>query len=290
MGGNKSRQLEYLLGEALDQGADTIIHGGAIQSNYCRQLAAACAGLGLRCELVLSTAYGQPLNQGGHLLDRLLGARITLINEPLGQVHEQLKAELRDRLCEQGRRPFLITYPQSEVLGSLGYVTAAIELVQQFQALTPPDFIVTPAVGATYAGLLLGLHLLDLPIPVIGFAPLRQEYDVAGSVRAAMEGAASRLGLEVPSGTLAAVDIRYTQVGRGYAIPTEGGLHALRDVARLQGVLLDPVYTSKAAAGLRTLLHAGRTAMFVHTGGAPALFAYAEQLAAHLEAMTGDRG
>ncbi|GGM65914.1 1-aminocyclopropane-1-carboxylate deaminase [Micromonospora sonchi] len=278
MGGNKSRQLEFILGAALAQGADTIIHGGAIQSNYCRQLSSAAALLGLECHLVLSTAYGQPANQGSHLLSRLFGARITTTELPLGSEHEQIKLRLRDQLRAQGRNPYLITYPQSEILGSLGYVSAAAELVGQFPGGEPPDVLVTAAVGASYAGLLLGLRLMGQSIPVIGIAPLRGEYDVVNAVREAITEASALLDVNRPRAIDADIDIRYTQVGDGYALATPAGLSALNDCARLQGVLLDPVYTAKACAAVRDLLQPGKTLVFLHTGGAPAVFAYGEAL------------
>lgn len=294
LGGNKSRQLEFLLGDALAMGADVIVHGGAVQSNYCRQLAAACAVLGLDCRLVLSTAYGQPVDQGGHLLSRLFGAKVTLVECPLGAEHERRKAAVRDELTGEGRVPYLITYPNSETLGSLGYVAAAIELADQLRATDAglPDVLVVAAVGATYAGLLLGLGLLGIPLPIVGFAPLSREYDIVPSIRHTVAAAAVRLGLQAGeradvSDLLTrcadSIDIRFDQVGAGYAIPTQDGLAALHDVASLQGVLLDPVYTSKAAAGLRTLLRPERSALFIHTGGATATFAYAGAIAQFLE-------
>lgn len=279
-GGNKSRQLEFLLGDALAKGADLIIHGGAVQSNYCRQLSAAAARLGLDCHLVLSTAYDQPLDQGNHLLDHLFGATVLFVGCPLGAEHEQLKAELRDALIEKGRRPYLITYPQSELLGCVGYLLGALEITQQLESmgLAPPDRVVLPAVGASYAGLLFGLRLLGLRTPVTGFAPLNAEYDIERSIAQAIATVAEKAGLRVPLGTIEDIDIRFDCVGAGYARPSTDGLAALRDVARLEGVLLDPVYTSKAMAGLRSIASPGQQVLFVHTGGSPAIFAYAPEI------------
>jgi 1-aminocyclopropane-1-carboxylate deaminase/D-cysteine desulfhydrase-like pyridoxal-dependent ACC family enzyme len=285
-GGNKSRQLEFLLGDALSQDCDIIIHGGSVQSNYCRQLAAAAAILGVECRLVLTNNYGQPIDQGSHLLDRLFGAHVTLVDCPLGEEHERIKAGIRDDLQAAGRRPDLITYPQSETLGSLGYVVAAIELAEQWRELgdVRPTRVVSAAVGATYAGLLLGLRLLGYDTPVIGFSPLAKEYDILGSVAGAIRATAKLLDVTVPPSTLDEIDIRYDFVGEGYGAPSTEGLAALRDVARTQGVLLDPVYTSKAMAGLRAITSSGETSVFLHTGGAPAIFAYAGTIAASLEA------
>lgn len=289
MGGNKSRQLEFLLGDAVAGGADSIIHGGAMQSNYCRQLASAAAQLGLECHLVLSTAYEQPPNQGSHLLSRLFGATITFVDTPLGAEHEQIKLEIRDQLREQGRNPYLITYPRSEILGSLGYVLAACELTDQFADDVTPSAIVTSAVGATYAGLLLGFRLLGNPIPVIGFAPLSDEYDIVSAVKNSISTIVKELAVELPPTIFDDIDIRFTEVGDGYAQPSARGIEALMDCARLEGVLLDPVYSAKAGAGARGLLRPNETLIFLHTGGSPAVFAYADQLAAALDDL-GPRG
>jgi 1-aminocyclopropane-1-carboxylate deaminase/D-cysteine desulfhydrase-like pyridoxal-dependent ACC family enzyme len=293
LGGNKARQLEFVLGDALANNSDVVIHGGAVQSNYCRQLAAAAAMLGIECRLVLSTAYGQPLNQGGHLLDRLFDAKITLVDCPLGIEHERKKAEVANELRRQGRRPYLITYPNSETLGSLGYVTAAIELADQLESWPGelPKRIVMAGVGATYSGLLLGLRLLGINTPLVAFAPLRDEYDIASELGRTVLATARVLGVEVPESITKEIDVRFDQVGAGYAVPTPDSLAALFDTARNQGVLLDPVYTSKAMAGLKSLLQPEETTLFLHTGGAPGVFAYSDLLVSRLDAADReDRG
>ena len=287
LGGNKARQLEFVLADALANYSDVVIHGGAVQSNYCRQLAAAAAMLGIECRLVLSTAYGQPLNQGGHLLDRLFGAKITLVDCPLGVEHERMKADLANELRRKGRRPHLITYPHSETLGSLGYVAAAIELARQLRSWPgePPKRIVMAGVGATYSGLLLGLRLLGITTPLVAFAPLRDEYDIVGELGRTLLAVAKLLEVEVPGSITKEVDVRFDQVGAGYAVPTPDSLTALLETAKNQGVLLDPVYTSKAMAGLRTLLKADETTVFLHTGGVPAVFVYSSLLVSTLDAV-----
>lgn len=274
-GGNKSRQLEFLLGDALSKGCDTIVHGGAVQSNYCRQLAAACAQLGLECHVVLSSGYSQPLERGSHLLTVLFGADVQLFDGPLGSGHEAAKRELADRLQMEGKSPYLITYPSSEVLGACGYIDAAAELSLQLDSSTArPTNIFVAAVGATYAGLLLGLRMLGEEIPIRGIAPLKGEYDIVRAIRKAIMGTAEILGVDVPVGTLEQITISEEWVGDGYGQPTQKGLAALHDVARSQGVLLDPVYTSKAMAATREQLAPGESTLFWHTGGSPALFAF----------------
>lgn len=288
LGGNKTRQLEYILGRAIADGCDVVVHGGALQSNYCRLLAAASARLGVECRLVLSTHYDQPADTGSHLLTRLFGAHIETTDLPLGAEHEALKSRRTEELRAAGRTPYLITYPHSEVLGSLGYVAATLELTAQLNALDRrPSVIVTSAVGASYAGMLLGLRLLGDPTPVVGITPLAAEYDIAAGVRAAITAAADTLGVDEPETD---VDLRFDQVGPGYAVPSDAGTAALLDIARHEGVLLDLVYSGKAAAGLRELLDEGETALFLHTGGVAAVFAYAEHLTPWLDGHRQSEG
>lgn len=299
-GGNKVRQLDLLLGDALAQGADTIVHGGALQSNYCRMLAAACARLGLGCQLVLSRAYDQPDDQANVLLDLLAGARVHTIDGPLGAAHEAVKAQLTERLRAQGRRPYLITYPRSETLGTVAFVEAARETLAQCDDPAGPtgghrpELLVTAAVGSAQAGYLLGARALGWELGVRGIAPLGAEYPVADTIAAAAASAAELLGLPPSLVARADVDNSAAHVGGGYAVPTPAGLAAIRRVARSEGVFLDPVYTGKAMAALiaaaqaGTLAAAGERVLFLHTGGNVALFAYAPQLLADLRASDGE--
>jgi 1-aminocyclopropane-1-carboxylate deaminase/D-cysteine desulfhydrase-like pyridoxal-dependent ACC family enzyme len=298
-GGNKVRQLDLLLGDALAAGADTIVHGGALQSNYCRVLSAACARLGLDCQLVLSRAYGQPDDQGNVLLDLLAGATVHTIDGPLGAAHEAVKAELTERLRAEGRRPYLITYPRSETLGTVAFVEAALETLAQCDDPAGatggrrPELLLTAAVGSAQAGCLLGARALGWELRVRGIAPLGAEYPVVDTIADAARAAAELLGL--PPGLVGRelVDNSTAHVGDGYAAPTAEGLAAIRRVARAEGVFLDPVYTGKAMAALiadaqdGTLAPDGERVLFLHTGGNVALFAYAPQLLADLEAADG---
>src|SRR5690606_5285009 len=161
------------------------------------------------------TRYDQPADTGSHLLTRLFGARIETTELPLGAEHEALKLRRTEELRAAGRTPYLITYPHSEILGSLGYVAAALELTAQLDALgRRPAAIATSAAGASYAGMLLGLRLLGEATPVVGVAPLAAEYDIAAGVRAAITAAAAVLGVDEPA---TEVDLRFDQVGPGYA-------------------------------------------------------------------------
>lgn len=285
-GGNKVRQLEFLLGDALANGADTVVHGGALQSNYCRVLAAASAKLGLECHLVLSRAYGQPEDQANMLLDRLAGASLHLIDQPLGSRQESIKQRLTERLAARGRRPYLITYPRSETLGTLAFVEGALETYRQCRAMDRlPSDLVIAAVGSAQAGFMLGARLLGWPLRVHGVSPLSTEYPVTTTIAAAATAAARLLGVAMDF-EADCVHSDAAFVGAGYAQATREGLDAIRAVARTEGVFLDPVYTGKAMAALISYAERGNPGstgevIFVHTGGNVALFAYRDAVLNH---------
>ena len=288
LGGNKVRQLEFLLGDALDQGANVIVHGGAVQSNYSRMLAAASAKLNLKCHLVLCRHYNQPEDQGNCLLTRLFGATVHWYEGPLGNKYELFKKELAGQLETSGKKPYLITYPNSEILGTIAFVDAALELWDQCIKIgIEPKILVTPAVGSTQSGLMLGLRLLGSKAMIIGFSPLREEFDVKQTIRESIEKAAKKLGTTNP--TINEPIINETEfVGQGYAKITEDAIKSILKIAHLEGALLDPVYTGKAMAGLLSYLYSKRIGskeniIFVHTGGVPALFAYNSSLLEYLE-------
>lgn len=282
-GGNKSRQLEFLLGDAIEAGADCIVHGGAVQSNYGRQVAAACAQLDLDCYLVLSDYYNQKLDTGSHLISQILGAKIFYFHEQLGDSHEIEKRRLSQSLEKLGRKPYLITYPKSEILGSLGYLKATLELSRQLPAEKFPQRIVMPAVGATYIGALLGLKLLGYKdVEVIGVAPLLDEYPIKATVIDSMKTICKILDIEFESIDAPTIKLDFSFVGEGYSKTTKASLNALIDFAKYEGVMLDPVYTSKAAASLKSLPSDGKRTLFWHTGGSPAIFAYANEILEHI--------
>jgi 1-aminocyclopropane-1-carboxylate deaminase/D-cysteine desulfhydrase-like pyridoxal-dependent ACC family enzyme len=283
LGGNKTRQLEYVLGDVLAQDADVVVHGAAVQSNYCRQLTAAAAHLGLECHLLLSTAYQEPVVQGNLLLMQLGGAHIHLTATPLSVAFEQEKAALAESLRGEGRRPYLVSYPSSEILATAAYLRAAIELDAQLETQgINPDYLYLAAVGGTQAGLLLGAQLLGSGYRVRGISPLRWDLDSRGTITRAANRVAQRLDfpIEIAPGE---VDNDEDYVGERYASLTPSGIEAIRLLARTEGIFLDPVYTAKAMAALvdhvrRGRLTADQQVVFVHTGGVPALFAYNEAL------------
>ena len=284
-GGNKTRKLEFLVGAALADGADMLVTAGGVQSNHCRQTAAAAARQGLGCALVLQrrVAWNHPdYERGGNvLLDRLAGAELHLVERgaDLAVELERLAGELRAR----GRRPFVIPVGGSTPLGALGYVAAGLELLAQADAQGRPlDAIVhASGSGGTQAGLLTALHALGAEVPVVGISVSEPRAELEATVAALAGRTAALLGSAAPPRD--AVEVQGGHIGADYGQPTAGMREALRLCARLEGLFLDPVYTGKAMAGLIDLVRTGRfardqTVVFVHTGGTPALFPYLDAL------------
>jgi L-cysteate sulfo-lyase len=283
LGGNKTRMFEFLMGEAIKRKADVIVGGAAAQSNFCRQLAAACAALGLELHLILREVRGaiDQNVQGNLLLDVLFGAKVEVLRVSPEQLRERMERRLED-LRKAGRRPF---FPQAERhLGAVAYVSCAAELYGQLdEARIEPDWILTSAAGETQAGLLVGTKLLGRAPRVVGINPGVTWWDVPTQVKQVGDAAAARLGLPCPIDPAEVVNYSH-YAGEGYGIPSREGLEALSLMARTEGILLDPVYTSKALHGLqdlirRRVIQPGATVVLFHTGGVPALFAYRDTLA-----------
>jgi D-cysteine desulfhydrase family pyridoxal phosphate-dependent enzyme len=268
LGGNKARKLEHLCAEALAQGCDTLVTGGGPQSNHCRMTAAAANRLGLECHLALAGPAAPPT--GNLLLDHLLGARLhpTAAREYY-EIEASIEA-LADEVRKAGRRPYAIPIGGASVTGALGYVDAARELAGQLDG--PVDWIVVAdGSGGTHAGLLAGLD----PGPQVLGVDVGTRPDLDERVPELAAATAAATGRPAPGGK---VHIDHTRFGAGYGTPTPECLEALRAAARLEGLILDPVYTGKAMAGLIGWAREGRftdrhTVLFWHTGGAPALFA-----------------
>lgn len=274
-GGNKARKLDYLCADALDQGAGVLVTGGGPQSNHVRMTAAAASLLGLDCTVVMAGPRPE-ISTGNVLLTEILGAAILWTGSREGMDHEEVEAaidETADRLAAAGRRPYRIPVGGATAIGELGYVRAAAELQEQAAEQFGEIELVVVAAGSggTHAGLAAGLGDLDLVLGVDSGA--RTDLDTAVPPKAAE--AAALAGLPPPAGT---VRIDHDRVGGGYGAPTEECRRAVLLAARSEGLLLDPVYTGKALAGLIAARAAGlvgpdtRT-IFMHTGGLPALFA-----------------
>lgn len=284
-GGNKTRKLEFLLGEAFEQNADTLVTQGAVQSNHVRQTAAAAAAHGLRCEVILEERTGSRsidyTRNGNVLLDRLFGAGVRSV--PGGS---DMPAELETTAVEvraRGGRPYVIPGGGSNPVGALGYVDCAREIVVQADELDlKVDRVVTATGSAgTHAGLVAGLAVMGADIPVLGIgvrAPkAKQEANV---LKLAEETAVllGRPGCVTPKMVVADCDF----VGEGYGLIDQGVADALTLAARTDGIVLDPVYSGKAMKGLIALARAGRfegeRVVFLHTGGAQGLFGYQGEL------------
>jgi L-cysteate sulfo-lyase len=284
-GGNKTRKLEFLIGDALANEADTIVTQGAVQSNHVRQTAAAAARFGLRCEVILEHRTGSQAHDynrsGNVLLDELLGANIRHV--PAGTDMNKAMAELAQELADGGGRPYVIPGGGSNCVGALGYAECALELVAQANELgLEIDRIVTATGSAgTHAGLVAGLAVMGADIPVLGIG-VRAPKDVQETnVFKLAKETAALLGFEERvTRDMVVADCDY--VGEGYGLIDEDVIEALKLAARADGILLDPVYTGKAMKGLIALSRAGEfdgeTVAFLHTGGAQGLFGYQTEL------------
>jgi L-cysteate sulfo-lyase len=288
-GGNKTRKLEYLLGDALANDADTLITQGAVQSNHVRQTAAAAARFGLACEVILEERTGSNAvdytRSGNVLLDELLGAKIRTV--PGGTDMNQALAEVAAEVAERGGRPYVIPGGGSNIIGALGYVECALELVAQAnEAGLEIDRIVTATGSAgTHAGLVAGLAVMGADIPVLGIG-VRAPKDVqeANVFKLAVETAELLGHGDRVTRDMVVADCDY--VGAGYGLIDKAVIEALKLCARTEGLLLDPVYTGKAMKGLIALSKQGafdgETVVFLHTGGAQGLFGYQSELEGQL--------
>jgi L-cysteate sulfo-lyase len=281
-GGNKVRKLEWLIGDAQAQGATHIVTQGAVQSNHVRQTAAVAAMFGMKCTALLEhrieTNDRDYLNSGNVLLDRLFGCAIEY--RP-GGIDMNAEAEKKGvELRAAGEKAYVIPGGGSNKVGALGYVSCAQELVRQADEMgLRIDRMVTATGSAgTHAGLVVGLEGENAAIPVLGIGVRlprdRQEENVFRLAEATADHAGVRGG--IPRSSVVA---NCDYVGKGYGIPTEGMGEAVRMMARLEGILLDPVYSGKAMAGMIDLIRKreirkGETVVFLHTGGAVGLFGY----------------
>jgi len=282
LGGNKVRKLEYLLAEVVDQNADVVVTGAGPQSNYLRTTAAAARKLGLDAVLVM---HGDPPAevQGNYLLDRLAGAEIIFTGDEDRSSVDRALDEVADDLRRRGRRPYVIPRGGASPLGSVGYVACALEMETQLVAQGVRAHHLVCATGAcgTQAGLWLGATWLQAAYRIWGITVSRPREECLTRVRSLATATAELLGLAPPPSESPIVLEEY--LGTGYGIVTAEAVEAIRLVARTEGVFLDPVYTGKAMAGLIDLVQQGEigrddTVIFLHTGGAPGLFAHARQI------------
>ncbi|RJR28506.1 MAG: D-cysteine desulfhydrase family protein [Candidatus Latescibacterota bacterium] len=283
LGGNKTRKLEFLLGDALARGCDCVVTGGAMQSNHCRQTAAACAASGFECHLALG---GEPPRapSGTLLLDYLFGAIVHWCGgETKGERIPSIAGELR----AIGRRPYLIPFGGSNAVGALGFVAAIAEVERQLREMNVPArrIVIPSSSGGTHAGMAVGVDLRDMPVEVTGIGIDRDspgeppyEEELAGVANAV----AALLETETRYAP-ADFDMRYGYLGGGYAVVGELEREAIRLVASTEGILLDPVYSGRAMGALIDMIRSGELSrsepvVFWHTGGIPAIFEHEREL------------
>src|SRR6516164_8921476 len=282
-GGNKTRHNEFLLADALKQQADMLIWGAGIQSNNCRQTAAACNKLGIECHLYLTRAAHNDDIQGNLLLDHLMGAKVYIIDTPLGPELDDLLLAKAAELRAAGRRPFVWDRVTGRPIAAVSYALCLAEILEQARARgVEPTQVYCAAAGATGAGLAIGKAILGWPGQVRLLSPIRWPWDTPRDLAEVGNATAALLGL--PHRISAAdIDIRDDYIGERYGVVTPGSREALALLARTEGMLLDPVYTGKAMAGLIDDARHGRLGakdqvVFIHTGGTPAVFAYRDEL------------
>ncbi|NLD43371.1 MAG: D-cysteine desulfhydrase family protein [Chloroflexi bacterium] len=280
-GGNKARKLEYLIADALQQGADTIITCGAAQSNHARQTAAAAARCGLRCTLVLAPRAPVGLAAGNLLLDRLLGAQVRWAGD---RDPYDLMQEVAEEERSVGRHPYLIPTGGSNPIGAVGYVGAMEELAAQLRSrdIGVDHLVFATGSGGTQAGLLVGAEAVGFRGRIVGISVGPAAEELGPSVLSVAHLTAALLGRDSRLGPQDVV-IHEGYRGGGYGVVAAAEREAIRLLAEQEGLLLDPVYTARAMAGLIDLVaqgefRAGETVLFWHTGGQAGLFAEARAL------------
>jgi L-cysteate sulfo-lyase len=280
LGGNKTRKLETIIGDALAQGCDTIITAGAAQSNHCRQTAAAAAKLNLECHLILGGEQPDKIS-GNLLLDKIFGCHIHWGGA--SRKGENIP-ELVEKLIEAGKNPYIVPYGGSNELGAIAFIDAVEELVNQTdQSFT--HILFASSSGGTHAGLMLGKHIFKQDYELIGISIDKDEIDNQALDQHIINLAnktAKVIGLKA-SFTDQDLSLNTHYIGDGYGVVGELENEAIKLTAQLEGILLDPVYTGRAMGGLIDIIRTGQfgkdaKVLFWHTGGAPALFAYADAL------------
>ena len=281
LGGNKTRKLEYILADALKQGCDTIITAGAAQSNHCRQTAAAAAKLNLECHLLLGGKAPHKA-QGNLLLDHIFGSHIHWTGsnrkgEDIARIFAQLKAA--------GKTPYLVPYGGSNELGAMSFIDAVAELQQQKQGREFSHVVFASSSGGTHAGLILGKQIYNKTFELVGInidkdkntnLPFDQQ------ITQLVNSTAKFIGLDYTFSKDELI-LNADYVGDGYGVVGPQENEAIALIAKYEGILLDPVYTARAMSGLIHLIRSGKMGkddevLFWHTGGAPSLFAYADDL------------
>jgi L-cysteate sulfo-lyase len=285
-GGNKTRKLEFLIADAIEKGADMLVTQGAVQSNHVRQTAAAACKFGLDCHALLERRVPGREDDyettGNVLFDQIFGTSLEF--RPAGLDMNAEALAVTEKLAAAGRKPYFIPGGGSNEIGALGYVSCAYELLDQIKAndLDVGWIVLATGSAGTHAGMLAGLHAAGSTIPVMGISVRQPEDKQIAAVHKLAVLTASQL-TDTPIGVeKVIVDDGY--VGAGYGQPAQGTLDAINLIARREGLLFDPVYSGKGLAGMiglagQNFFESDKDVIFLHTGGAAALFAYGNQLA-----------
>lgn len=285
-GGNKTRKLEFLMADALEKNATAVITQGAVQSNHARQTVAAACKLGLKCELVFEKRVGDAtepyLKSGNVFLDHLFGASIREVDK--GTDMDAAMQDVADELSAEGETPYIIPGGGSNPVGALGYVDCALELIVQAneRKLVIDHILHATGSAGTQAGLIVGLKAMHSGIPLLGIGVNAARDDQEEKVYKLACTTAEFIGAP---GLVERDDIvaNCDYVGDGYGVPTKGMNDAILLLARLEGLLFDPVYSGKGLAGMIDLIGSGefsdaQNIVFIHTGGSAGLFAYRDRL------------
>lgn len=283
LGGNKARHNEFLLGDAVAQGADMIVWGASVQSNNCRQTAASCAKLGLECRLYLCKGHFSTQPQGNLLLDYLVGAHVEFTDAKLGpELYALLEAKAAE-FRKAGRKPYHFNPPRVVPLAAASYVLCMAEIAEQLTAVgLAADAVYVSSASATGAGVALGKALLGLPGSARLICPMTWPWHIPTAIARDASIAAEWMGLPHRL-SVADIDADESYVAPGYGLPSPAGREALNLLATTEAILLDHVYTAKALAGLIADVRAGKyrpgsILVFIHTGGVPAIFAEPEKV------------
>ena len=294
-GGNKSRKLEFLIGDALKNKSDVIITAGAVQSNHCRQTAAAATKFGMECIIVAKPSWSKEYN-GNLFLDELLGAKLVLLeedNEALDQggklsmeeTIENLMADLKTK----GKNPYYIPVGGSNSIGSLGYISMTMELIAQANeiGIEIGSMVAASGSGGTQTGMILGADVEKSGIQTVGMAISSDATIVIPKLKDLCNQTSDyyELGLSYEEKDIIFND---NYIGEGYGIPSEEMIEAVKLLARKEGIILDPVYSGKAFAGMVDLIKKGyfdksKAVVFIHTGGTPALFVYSDSFREYIQ-------
>ncbi|MDP5274157.1 D-cysteine desulfhydrase [Chengkuizengella axinellae] len=284
-GGNKTRKLEFLVADALKQGADTLITTGAVQSNHCRLTLAAAVKEGLRCRLLLEERNRKynPNANGNHFLFELMDVEQLKVVPDGTDVVKEMEA-MKQELELEGRNGYIVAEGGGNDIGAMGYMNCSYEILEQSDEMDLKfDHIVTASgSGGTHAGLVAGIHTSKADVSITGINVRRSKLQQEEKVYGIIKNLSNRLILQdiIPRKTVQCFD---DYIGPGYALPSEETINAIQLLAQTEGILLDPVYTGKVMAGLIGLVKKGYFSkedkvLFIHTGGTPAIYEYASTI------------